>query len=128
MLGRPPRSTRTDTLFPYTTLVRSTGADVVASGEAGEAVVGIYGVTGSFKVSATPRNNVRARGLLQYRKEQYYRWSGTSRPFFKFGVDSPENMLAYSDFDHTPNARRSEERRVGKECVSTCRSRWSTDT
>src|SRR3546814_16433384 len=24
-----------------------------------------------------------------------------------------------------PLARRSEERRVGKECVSTCRSRWS---
>src|SRR3546814_2908494 len=66
MIRRPPRSTRTDTLFPYTTLFRSrTGADVVASGEAGEAVVGIDGVTGSFKVSATPRNNVRARGLLR---------------------------------------------------------------
>src|SRR3546814_291166 len=26
--------------------------------------------------------------------------------------------------DHLPHAR-SEERRVGKECVSTCRSRWS---
>src|SRR3546814_8239326 len=26
---------------------------------------------------------------------------------------------------HTPAAHRSEERRVGKECVSTCRSRWS---
>src|SRR3546814_16608352 len=26
-----------------------------------------------------------------------------------------------------PIAKRSEERRVGKECVSTCRSRWSTD-
>src|SRR3546814_15067711 len=24
-----------------------------------------------------------------------------------------------------PDAKRSEERRVGKECVSTCRSRWS---
>src|SRR3546814_5419948 len=24
-----------------------------------------------------------------------------------------------------PNGKRSEERRVGKECVSTCRSRWS---
>src|SRR3546814_14691308 len=24
-----------------------------------------------------------------------------------------------------PNRKRSEERRVGKECVSTCRSRWS---
>src|SRR3546814_19982023 len=26
---------------------------------------------------------------------------------------------------HHRNRRRSEERRVGKECVSTCRSRWS---
>src|SRR3546814_11297631 len=33
----------------------------------------------------------------------------------------------YSASDRTPNVdiRRSEERRVGKECVSTCRSRWS---
>src|SRR3546814_19142057 len=29
-------------------------------------------------------------------------------------------------FDRTMEPR-SEERRVGKECVSTCRSRWSTD-
>src|SRR3546814_15168959 len=35
MIRRPPRSTRTDTLFPYTTLFRSlTGAD----GEIGQAV------------------------------------------------------------------------------------------
>src|SRR3546814_6920320 len=27
MIRRPPRSTRTDTLFPYTTLFRSTGPD-----------------------------------------------------------------------------------------------------
>src|SRR3546814_13182685 len=27
--------------------------------------------------------------------------------------------------DHADLAERSEERRVGKECVSTCRSRWS---
>src|SRR3546814_7716482 len=27
-----------------------------------------------------------------------------------------------------PGRARSEERRVGKECVSTCRSRWSPDT
>src|SRR3546814_12137630 len=27
MLRRPPRSTRTDTLFPYTTLFRSTGCE-----------------------------------------------------------------------------------------------------
>src|SRR3546814_1852607 len=29
MIRRPPRSTRTDTLFPYTTLFRSPGADAV---------------------------------------------------------------------------------------------------
>src|SRR3546814_12344537 len=29
--------------------------------------------------------------------------------------------------DETPTPTRSEERRVGKECVSTCRSRWSPD-
>src|SRR3546814_19985405 len=28
MILRPPRSTRTDTLFPYTTLFRSTDADI----------------------------------------------------------------------------------------------------
>src|SRR3546814_11400684 len=29
MIRRPPRSTRTDTLFPYTTLFRSTGQDAL---------------------------------------------------------------------------------------------------
>src|SRR3546814_14048893 len=49
MIRRPPRSTRTDTLFPYTTLFRSVlligaaddeieGADT-AAGETGEAIV-----------------------------------------------------------------------------------------
>src|SRR3546814_15754332 len=29
MIRRPPRSTRTDTLFPYTTLFRSTGTGII---------------------------------------------------------------------------------------------------
>src|SRR3546814_4956920 len=38
--------------------------------------------------------------------------------------DTPEILSAYvSAFN--PNFVRSEERRVGTECVSTCRSRWS---
>src|SRR3546814_16013212 len=32
MIRRPPRSTRTDTLFPYTTLFRSTGSAIVEEG------------------------------------------------------------------------------------------------
>src|SRR3546814_20804456 len=35
MIRRPPRSTRTYTLFPYTTLLRSRAADRVALREAG---------------------------------------------------------------------------------------------
>src|SRR3546814_15502983 len=47
--------------------------------------------------------------------------------FYRGGID----VLAISVHDHVLNAisdleiSRSEERRVGKECVSTCRSRWS---
>src|SRR3546814_5624240 len=32
MMRRPPRSTRTDTLFPYTTLFRSFGAQMIDGG------------------------------------------------------------------------------------------------
>src|SRR3546814_13483510 len=35
MIRRPPRSTRTDTLFPYTTLFRSPGLVHVAADDAG---------------------------------------------------------------------------------------------
>src|SRR3546814_5519125 len=43
MIRRPPRATRTDTLFPYTTLCRSAVAAVAGIGQAvpGLAVVGI---------------------------------------------------------------------------------------
>src|SRR3546814_11273672 len=32
MIRRPPKSTRTDTLFPYTTLFRSNGTRLIAAG------------------------------------------------------------------------------------------------
>src|SRR3546814_12021604 len=44
MIRRPPRSTRTDTLFPYTTLFRSHAS--------GRAVMGDF-ITGNFNFSAT---------------------------------------------------------------------------
>src|SRR3546814_16702603 len=36
-----------------------------------------------------------------------------------------EEVLHIFAVDHPDQDERSEERRVGKECVSTCRSRWS---
>src|SRR3546814_663007 len=43
-------------------------------------------------------------------------------------LDAKQRTLArYLENRQAFIARRSEERRVGKECVSTCKSRWSTD-
>src|SRR3546814_5151191 len=37
----------------------------------------------------------------------------------------PRPRIDFGSLHHRPKPPRSEERRVGKECVSTCRSRWS---
>src|SRR3546814_3907224 len=49
MIRRPPRSTRTDTLFPYTTLSRSNKAFTAAQGSRVyvEVAPAIYKITGS---------------------------------------------------------------------------------
>src|SRR3546814_13681214 len=39
--------------------------------------------------------------------------------------DFPYTIRLTSDITESNGSSRSEERRVGKECVSTCRSRWS---
>src|SRR3546814_14164944 len=74
MIRRPPRSTRTDTLFPYTTLFRSTAyghmSRFVKGQHVGERVrqgevIGYVGMTGlatgphlhyEFRVNGTQRN------------------------------------------------------------------------
>src|SRR3546814_14092390 len=82
MIRRPPRSTRTDTLFPYTTLFRS-----------------------------RPRRGLRVLLALdddhRARRIPPRHVAGAVQQLVERGIG------------------RSEERRVGKECVSTCRSRWS---
>src|SRR3546814_13945011 len=40
-------------------------------------------------------------------------------------VAKPRILMAVAEAKDDQTAGRSEERRVGKECVSTCRSRWS---
>src|SRR3546814_3745952 len=50
MIRRPPRSTRTDTLFPYPTLFRSVGADEDCTYVGTEGLVG-YGPQSSVAVA-----------------------------------------------------------------------------
>jgi hypothetical protein len=41
--------------------------------------------------------------MLTYVNKPYLQFSGTGEFFLKVGADSPENLLAYDDFDNTPN-------------------------
>ena len=61
------------------------------------------GLTGAFSITKESADPIKSRGILTYTGEQYYRYSGDNSVFFKFGPDAPENMLAYSEFDATPN-------------------------
>src|SRR3546814_20615353 len=96
MIRRQPRSTRTDTLFPYTTLFRSRVVDDRNLG----------GLRNRLIVGANLHN-----GTMD--TEQFENLTGAVK-----------GDLTQSLVDKSKNLR-SEERRVGKECVSTCRSRWS---
>src|SRR3546814_15812689 len=97
MIRRPPRSTRTDTLFPYTTLFRSIAFYLFA-------IV----VIAAAAMTISARNPVHSVLWL----------------ILAFFNAAGLMVLMGAEFIAM---LRSEERRVGKECVSTCRSRWSHD-
>src|SRR3546814_13218331 len=113
MIRRPPISTRTDSLFPYTTLFRS-----------------LQDVVGHLE-------GIREGGLLVGNPEQVLvRDDDQGVDVFlqlaDAGLGQPHALatLERERLGHDTNRKdthflRSDERRVGKECVSTCRSRWS---
>lgn len=68
---------------------------------AGSAIKGIDGLKGEFRIAATNKagRDFRGKGRLQYVGGHYLRFAGTGQYFLKAGVDAPENLLAYRDFD-----------------------------
>src|SRR3546814_20828670 len=108
MIRRPPSTTRTDTLFPYTTLFRSW-----ASGRIGGALHR-RGKTGSKETN----NAEEAQDHVACRCRHRDGGGGN-------GARDPGGRAVAPPSVSRPRLRRSEERRVGKECVRTCRSRWS---
>src|SRR3546814_12866529 len=113
MLRRAPRSTRTYTLFPYTTLVRSGALRRFGLQRMREAAGEFNDVEAALNVAAGISNHLAMFGRKR------------ARQFF----DILLNQFLEAEHDARAALRihsgRSEERRVGTECVSTCRSRWS---
>lgn len=77
-----------------------TGAGIAINDEPGTAAA-FDGTRGTLDIAPAERT---ARGILQYTGEHYLRYSGNGKYFLKGGADSPENFLAYEDFDATRDA------------------------
>src|SRR3546814_14148419 len=122
MIRRTPRSTRTDTRLPYTTLFRST----VNQGEAAVQIVS----------SSRDRGLPFSAAFLDVRMPPGINGLEAAVKIREIDARLPIVIVtAYTDIQTIDLAKqippadrlfvRSEERRVGKACVSPCRSRWS---
>jgi hypothetical protein len=80
------------------------GTDVAVSGDphAGRAVPP-DGATGDLTIAPSDKRppDFRARGLLRHVGRHHLQFAGSREFFLKGGADSPENFLAYRDFDNT---------------------------
>src|SRR3546814_12154738 len=115
MIRRPPRSTRTDTLFPYTTLFRSQAADEEVSLPVNVAVDFFRGITKEREAETIARAFV----------EKHFDAPNASFVYVQKWRDGiAVEMQEGGGKAYLPEVR-SEERRVGEECVSTCRYRWA---
>src|SRR3546814_14168297 len=115
MIRRPPRSTRTDTLFPYTTLFRSRHG-------AQELIL----QRGDLALQQRDRIFVgrQPAGMADIREVDQGLLAEIDRSLYSrlpaAGLLGVERLFLLLLFSHDETATpRSEERRVGKECGST---------
>ncbi|RNC90255.1 MAG: PKD domain-containing protein [Allomuricauda sp.] len=68
---------------------------------------GFDGASGTFTITNNDKiiPDNRANGRLSYVGGHYYQHEETQTYFLKAGTDSPENMLAYEDFDNTVTSK-----------------------
>src|SRR3546814_12739658 len=117
MILRPPRSTRTDTLFPYTTLFRSQPGfkellrlHDLQIGHHATLQLSHQGFLQRADVRQSQKDASLLRSAIDIHVDLHRRHLLLRRPVAGACVAAPT---------------RTEERRVGKEWVSTTRSRWS---
>jgi len=85
-----------------------TGKDVAASQDPGAGTaVSIDGEKGALQIAAADRSgrNKLDNGMLHYVGQHFLRYSGSGKYFVMAGSQSPENFLAYYQFDNTKDFR-----------------------
>lgn len=87
-------------------------ADDAAAGEA----AGADGATGKFTVAPSDKSasDHRGAGMLRYTGGRYLQFAGSGQFYLKGGADSPENFLAYADFDGTSARYKTAKQRQGE--------------
>src|SRR3546814_21067009 len=118
MIRRPPRSTRTDTLFPYTTLFRSANGSEDTPVAPGEDDV-LERLDRDLPFHLADEEEAQG-GTTHDHQSDREREKSIQAAQRRRSVSRPAGC-------HVQGLQwpsRSEERRVGKECGSTCRSRW----
>src|SRR3546814_17990512 len=139
MIRPPPRSTRTDTLFPYSTLFRSRLARLEHRLDDREHADRLIAVPTqddllevqllSARVSAElSRVAVELQARIDDLAVQMPSVVAEDRRLQRARTLAESILDLSDDWDTSPldlRDERSEERRVGKESVSTCRTRWS---
>lgn len=63
------------------------------------------GAKGSFSIGRSDKTGIdnRTNGRLKYVGEPYLKYTESGKYFIKVGVDAPENLLGYADFDASTN-------------------------
>src|SRR5680860_65640 len=63
------------------------------------------GLEGDFTVTDSDKSGIdnRAKGRLNYVGDHYLKFEESDTYFIKLGVDAPENLLAFNDFDVSTN-------------------------
>ena len=80
----------------------------VAINGGGERLAPFDGIAGAFAVGRSDKSGAdfRAKGRLEYVGKHHLRFAGSGDYFLKAGPDSPETLLAYSDFDDTSSPKK----------------------
>src|SRR3546814_15290522 len=124
MIRRPPRATRTDTLFPYTTLFRS-GAIARQHDDPGivaRLAQGLHHLEAGAVVETQVDHRIARRQAARYRQavgNGVGGLDGKATTLHGARQAIAEALVVIDD------QQRTEERRVGKEGFRRCRSRWS---
>src|SRR3546814_20438969 len=116
MRRRPPRATRTDTLFPYTTLCRSVEYDPPEH----TPLRGLLNPLLAPQCMAALDEKVRI-----YARDYFDQFKDRGSCEFMSEFAFKLRIAVFLELMGLPQER-SEERRVGKEWVRKCRPRWST--